>query len=47
MTKLRQKLQISHFDVIRALHYLTNKHGDEKSTGTQKTISQNLFNKIL
>ena len=47
MTKLRQKLQISHFDVIRALHYLTNKHGGEKSTGTQKTISQNLFNKIL
>ena len=42
MTKLRQKLQISHFDVIRALHYLTNKHGGEKSTGTQKTISQNL-----
>ena len=47
MTKFRQKLQISHFDVIRALYYLTNKHGGEKSTGTQKTISQNLFIKIL
>ena len=30
MTKFRQKLQISHFDVIRALYYLTNKHGGEK-----------------